>query len=114
MKRDIEYLNHKFNVSLGEYWFKWLGWVIVLGALRYASQESENTALWAVYYISGFVLVMYFMSFANLIAYRFSMKSSSMWTVSAYLIAAALCWGIAVQGSMMISNALAEIQAAED
>lgn len=109
-ERDIEAEFMNFAVAIGEGWFKWIGWAIVLGLLRYASIVSEEPTIEAIYYLSHFVLVFYFIGLAGNFMNR---NIHSQRPVGHMLTALVFCLTatfLIAAGSFHIARAFAEIE----
>ena len=53
----------KFWLSLTPKWFTWIGWVIVLGVLKYVNERTENMAISILHVASHILFIMYFIAF---------------------------------------------------
>jgi cytochrome c biogenesis protein CcdA len=110
-KPDIELELMKFQVSLGEAWFKWVGWSIALGLLRYASTTSEEVVVTAAYWASHFVLIFYFLGFSAVQVDRFISHKSSWWKSITIVLISVIGTFIVAFAAVHVAHAITEIEA---
>jgi hypothetical protein len=63
----------RFWISFAQKWFEWMGWILILGALHYATIKVSTPGIKQIYYFSYVVFFLYFQSFF----YQFEIKFSS-------------------------------------
>lgn len=88
----------KFWLLATPKWFTWIGWVIVLGILKYVNQRTENIAISIVHGASYIFFIMYFIAFF----YQFSfinvpfIKSKKLSIFISILLSGSLGFGVLV------------------
>jgi len=53
----------KYWLQFTHQWFEWLGWILIVGAITYLSDKSNNLILKATSAISYLILFFYFQSY---------------------------------------------------
>ncbi len=53
----------RFWLDFTPKWFNWLGWILIIGAITYLSEKTDNVYLNITKFISAFALFFYFQGF---------------------------------------------------
>ena len=86
----------KFWLSATPQWFTWIGWITIMGVLRYLDEHTDNTAIAILNSCSYVFLFMYFLSYFYQIKFINMplIKNESVARAISLIISGILCYGV--------------------